>query len=198
MAIQSTMRSSASFCPILCIPTSSLEYARWRLKSSQWLFPYSMLIQRKGVVLPLLAGQRVSSWPAKPTETGQGLSVESPRPKCKSRRTIARTTLTSRNRVIPISAHAAFDKAGQYFGIKIHHIPVDEISRKVDLKRVKRAINANTILVSLSPYRDQSVLTLIQLVGSAPNFPDGMVDPIPELSALAVKYKIPLHVDCCL
>lgn len=85
-------------------------------------------------------------------------------------------------RIIPISAHAAFDKAGQYFGIKIHHIPVDPVTRKVNLKRVKRAINANTIL----------------LVGSAPNFPDGIIDPIPELSELAVKYKIPLHVDCCL
>jgi sphinganine-1-phosphate aldolase len=49
--------------------------------------------------------------------------------------------------VIPISAHAAFDKAGEYFNIKVHHIPVDPISRKVNLKRLKRAINANTIMV---------------------------------------------------
>lgn len=81
-----------------------------------------------------------------------------------------------------MSAHAAFDKAGQYFGIKIRKIPVDPVSRKVQIRRVKRAINSNTIL----------------LVGSAPNFPDGIVDPIPELSALATRYKIPLHVDCCL
>jgi sphinganine-1-phosphate aldolase len=53
-------------------------------------------------------------------------------------------------RVIPISAHAAFDKAGEYFQIKIRHIPVDPTSRKVNLKRVARAINSNTILVS--PY----------------------------------------------
>lgn len=63
-------------------------------------------------------------------------------------------------RIIPISAHAAFDKAAKYFGIKIHHIPVDPITRKVDLKRVKKAINPNTIM----------------LVGSAPNFPDGIID----------------------
>jgi sphinganine-1-phosphate aldolase len=49
-------------------------------------------------------------------------------------------------RIIPISAHAAFDKAAQYFGIKVHHMPVDPMSRKVQIKRVRRAINANTIL----------------------------------------------------
>jgi sphinganine-1-phosphate aldolase len=36
------------------------------------------------------------------------------------------------------------------------------------------------------------------LVGSAPNFPDGAVDPITDLAGLAKKYKIGLHVDCCL
>jgi sphinganine-1-phosphate aldolase len=38
----------------------------------------------------------------------------------------------------------------------------------------------------------------VLLVGSAPNFPHGIVDNIPALSKLATKYKIPLHVDCCL
>ena len=38
----------------------------------------------------------------------------------------------------------------------------------------------------------------IKIVGSAPNFPVGVIDPIEELSKLAVKYKIPLHVDACL
>lgn len=57
-------------------------------------------------------------------------------------------TLISVYRVIPISAHAAFDKAGEYFKIKVRHIPVDPISRKVNLKRVSRAINSNTIMVN--------------------------------------------------
>jgi sphinganine-1-phosphate aldolase len=52
----------------------------------------------------------------------------------------------------------------------------------VDIHRVRRLINPNTIL----------------LVGSAPNYPHGVVDNIPSLSNLAVSYKIPLHVDCCL
>lgn len=43
-------------------------------------------------------------------------------------------------RVIPVTAHAAFDKGGDYLGIKVHHIPVDPVTRQVDLKRVARAM----------------------------------------------------------
>ncbi|KAF9446347.1 PLP-dependent transferase [Macrolepiota fuliginosa MF-IS2] len=84
--------------------------------------------------------------------------------------------------IIPSSAHAAFDKGATYLGVKVHTIPVDNYTRKVDLKRVKRAINANTIM----------------LVGSAINFPDGNQDDITALGQLASKYNIGLHVDCCL
>lgn len=84
--------------------------------------------------------------------------------------------------IIPVSAHAAFDKAGDYFGIKVHHIPVDPVTRKVNVGRVARAINSNTI----------------GLVGSAPNFPDGVIDDIPNLAKLAKRHNILLHVDCCL
>ena len=84
--------------------------------------------------------------------------------------------------IVSVSAHAAFDKAGQYFGIKVHHIPVDTVTRKVQVARVARAINSNTI----------------GLVGSAPNFPDGIIDDIPNLAKLAKRHKILLHVDCCL
>lgn len=47
---------------------------------------------------------------------------------------------------------------------------------------VRRLINSNTALP----------------VGSAPNFSRGIIDDIPGLSDLAVRCKIPLHVDCCL
>ncbi|KAF9264156.1 PLP-dependent transferase [Marasmius fiardii PR-910] len=90
--------------------------------------------------------------------------------------------ITEPEMVIPVTAHAAFDKAAAYFKIKVHTIPVDSYTRKVDLKRVKRAINGNTIM----------------LVGSAVNFPDGNQDDIVALGQLASKYKIGLHVDCCL
>lgn len=84
--------------------------------------------------------------------------------------------------IIPASAHAAFDKGAAYFNIKVHVIPVNSYTRKVDLKHVKRAINPNSIL----------------LVGSCINYPDGAQDDIAGLSELALKYNLGVHVDCCL
>lgn len=41
-------------------------------------------------------------------------------------------------------------------------------------------------------------MIFFQLVGSAPNFPDGNVDDITGLAKLAKRNNIGLHVDCCL
>lgn len=84
--------------------------------------------------------------------------------------------------IIPVTAHAAFDKAGHYFGIKVHHIPIDPITKKVLISEVKKKINSNTIVI----------------VGSAPQFPHGVIDDIPQLAALAKSYGIPFHTDGCL
>lgn len=84
--------------------------------------------------------------------------------------------------VVPASAHVAFDKAGHYFGMVVRRIPVDPITRKVNIGLMHRAINRHTVL----------------LVGSAPNFPDGMIDDIVSIGALARHYQIGCHVDCCL
>ena len=43
-------------------------------------------------------------------------------------------------RVVPVTAHAAFDKGAAYLGIKVHTIPVDPETRQVNLKRVRRAM----------------------------------------------------------
>ena len=37
-----------------------------------------------------------------------------------------------------------------------------------------------------------------KIVGSTPPFPHGAIDPIEELSRIALRYKVPLHVDACL
>ncbi|KAK7692393.1 hypothetical protein QCA50_004018 [Cerrena zonata] len=102
----------------------------------------------------------------------------------KTHREWARATkgITEPEMVIPSSAHAAFDKGAAYFGIKVYTIPVDPVTRRVNLKHVSRAINANTIMI----------------VGSAINFPDGCQDDIVSLGKLAKKNNIGLHVDCCL
>uniref|UniRef100_A0A3P8VUJ2 sphinganine-1-phosphate aldolase n=1 Tax=Cynoglossus semilaevis TaxID=244447 RepID=A0A3P8VUJ2_CYNSE len=84
--------------------------------------------------------------------------------------------------VAPVSVHAAFNKAAHYFGMKLVHIPLDNKTMKVDVKAMKRAINKNTAM----------------LVCSAPQFPHGIIDPIEEVAKLALRYKIPLHVDACL
>ncbi|KAI5952890.1 DPL1 [Candida jiufengensis] len=84
--------------------------------------------------------------------------------------------------IAPITIHAGIEKACYYFGMKLHKVNVDPKTYKVDIKKVKRLINSNTVL----------------LCGSAPNYPHGIIDDIEELSKLAVKYNIPLHVDACL
>jgi len=83
--------------------------------------------------------------------------------------------------VVPVTAHAAFDKAAHYFGIKLVRIPVDETYR-ADVKAARRAITRNTIA----------------LVGSAPAFPHGVIDPIAELSELAREHGVGFHTDACL
>ncbi|XP_059928419.1 sphingosine-1-phosphate lyase 1 isoform X2 [Gadus macrocephalus] len=84
--------------------------------------------------------------------------------------------------VAPKSVHAAFDKAAHYFGMKLVHVPLDPDTMKVDMKAMKRAINGNTAM----------------LVCSAPQFPHGIIDPVEEVAKLALRYKLPLHVDACL
>jgi glutamate/tyrosine decarboxylase-like PLP-dependent enzyme len=83
--------------------------------------------------------------------------------------------------VVPETVHVAFDKAGKYFDVKMVHAPLDR-SMRVDVRAVRRLINANTIA----------------LVGSAPNYPNGMIDPIEKLAALAVERGLGMHVDACI
>jgi sphinganine-1-phosphate aldolase len=103
---------------------------------------------------------------------------------CLSARNKAYTerSVTEPEIIVPITAHAAFDKAASYFGLRIHHVDINPVTLQVDLRAVARLINYNTIL----------------LVGSAPNFPHGIIDDIAGLSKLAIKKRIPLHVDACL
>ncbi|KAK0049039.1 sphingosine-1-phosphate lyase 1, partial [Biomphalaria pfeifferi] len=84
--------------------------------------------------------------------------------------------------IAPSSAHAAFDKAASYLHMKITHIPVDEETRMVDVKAMRRAINKKTCV----------------LVVSAPQFPHGIIDPVEEVAKLGLQYGIPVHVDSCL
>ena len=86
------------------------------------------------------------------------------------------------NMVIPATAHAAFDKAAQLLKIQVKHVKFESQTTKVNLKAMRNAINKNTCM----------------LVGSAPAFPHGSIDPIEEIAKLGCKYGIPVHVDACL
>ncbi|EGV60005.1 dihydrosphingosine-1-phosphate lyase [Yamadazyma tenuis ATCC 10573] len=90
--------------------------------------------------------------------------------------------ITSPEVIAPMTIHAGIEKACYYFGMKLHKVDLDPVTYQVNLKSVKRHINSNTVL----------------LVGSAPNYPHGIIDDIEGLSKLALKYNIPLHVDACL
>jgi sphinganine-1-phosphate aldolase len=83
--------------------------------------------------------------------------------------------------ILPISAHASFEKAAHYFGVKVVHIPLTA-EYKADVNAVERSITPNTILI----------------VGSAPAYPQGIIDPITELGEIALRYGLRFHVDACL
>lgn len=101
---------------------------------------------------------------------------------CKAYRDLALDNgIKSPEIVAPQSAHAAFDKAANYFGMKITRVPLNKMM-EVDVRAMRRAISKNTAM----------------LVCSTPGFPHGVMDPVTEVAKLAVKYKIPLHVDACL
>jgi len=83
--------------------------------------------------------------------------------------------------VIPESAHVAFDKAAHYFGYKQIRVPVDD-DYGADVDAMARVVGRNTVVV----------------VGSAPGFPHGVIDPIPQLSDMARERGVGFHTDACL
>ena len=83
--------------------------------------------------------------------------------------------------VLPITAHASLFKAAHYLGLKPVVTPVHDDSFKADVSAMRDAITDNTIL----------------LVGSAPGYAHGVVDPISEIAALAREKDLLCHVDAC-
>ncbi|HEY6780710.1 MAG TPA: aspartate aminotransferase family protein [Thermoleophilaceae bacterium] len=83
--------------------------------------------------------------------------------------------------VAPETAHAAFDKAEQLLGVKLVKVPVADDLR-ADVSAMAAAIDDDTAVV----------------VGSAPGFPHGLIDPIEQLSELARERGVGFHTDACL
>lgn len=103
---------------------------------------------------------------------------------CKAYRDYARDVkgIENPNMVVPITAHAAFDKAAAMLDMQIIHVPVDPKTQRVDTRKMKSLLNSSTCM----------------LVGSAPQFPHGSMDDIETIASLGLKYDIPVHVDACL
>ena len=104
------------------------------------------------------------------------LAVLSARERAKAERGVERP-----NMVVPFSAHPAFAKAAKVLGLELRQVPLDA-DHRASVSEAEARIDDQTALVA----------------GSAPNYPFGTVDPIPELSALAAARSISFHTDACL
>ena len=86
------------------------------------------------------------------------------------------------NIVVPRSGHLAFHKAALLMDIEIRSVPLKtDGSYEADPAAMDAAIDEATIM----------------MVGSAPNFPHGIIDPIAELGKVAEEKGVWLHVDAC-
>jgi len=88
--------------------------------------------------------------------------------------------VTKPEMIIPETAHVAWYKASDYFGVKIRQVPLDD-SFVPDIKKLKKMINRNTVMI----------------LASAPEYPHGTIDPIEVMGEIAQEKNIPLHVDAC-
>ncbi len=84
--------------------------------------------------------------------------------------------------IVSVYTHAAFQKACDTYKIKYVVVDPDPKSHKIDINKMKKAINKNTICI----------------VGNFPNFPNGICDDIDIMGEICEELNIPLHVDSCL
>lgn len=101
----------------------------------------------------------------------------------KSARDFARKTrpeITNPKMLLPETAHACFHKAAHYFGIEIVVVDIDDSYRAI-VEDARAKMTSDVILV----------------VGSAPSYAHGVIDPIAELAALAKEHGTLMHVDAC-
>ncbi|NIB39893.1 aspartate aminotransferase family protein [Pseudomaricurvus alkylphenolicus] len=92
----------------------------------------------------------------------------------------AKPHITEPEIVAPYSTHSTVHKTAKYLDLKVVTVPqLADLS--ADVEGLAKAIGPNTI----------------GIVGSAPNWPYGTVDPIEAFGQLALKHDLWLHVDAC-
>lgn len=89
--------------------------------------------------------------------------------------------ITEPEMIVAESAHAAFHKAAHLFGLTVHKVSVGDDWR-ADVGAMAALVNDRTVLV----------------VGSAPQYPQGVIDDIPAIAALAAEAGANCHVDACM
>jgi len=92
----------------------------------------------------------------------------------------AQRRVTKPEMIVPATAHVAWFKAAEYFGVRLRKLPLDAALR-ADASRLERMINRNTVMI----------------LGSAPEYPHGLIDPIEAMGQVAQRQGVPLHVDAC-
>jgi glutamate/tyrosine decarboxylase-like PLP-dependent enzyme len=83
--------------------------------------------------------------------------------------------------LLPVTAHACFHKAAHYLGVEVVPVAIDPVTFRADMDDARAKMTDDVILV----------------VGSAPSYAHGVIDPIEELTALAVSKGALMHVDAC-
>ena len=100
----------------------------------------------------------------------------------KTYRDLARATRKVKHAkmILPVTAHVAWFKAAEYFDIEPVLLPLDERLR-TDIGKLERLIDRDTVMI----------------LGSAPEYPHGSIDPIEAMGEIALRKGVPLHVDAC-
>lgn len=83
--------------------------------------------------------------------------------------------------ILPVTGHPCYNKAAEYMGLNVKRVPVDPETLEAQPDLMSQAITENTVMI----------------VGSAPNWPFGTIDPIKELAEIALERNLWLHVDAC-
>jgi sphinganine-1-phosphate aldolase len=91
----------------------------------------------------------------------------------------AHPAIRSPRLAVPATAHAAFAKAAHYLRVELDTVPVRGLT--ADPEAMAAAITPDTVLIA----------------ASAPSYAHGVVDPIPEIAAIAAEHGIRFHVDAC-
>lgn len=144
-------------------------------------FPSLLQMEREVVAMgaDLLGGDpRVGKLTSGGTES-IFLAVQVARDHARQARGIAEPAI-----VVPVTAHPAFAKACHYLDVEEVRVPVGDDGR-ADVAATAAALDGLDGRAAL-------------VVGSAPCYPYGVVDPIPELADLAAGRGVLCHVDACL